>query len=57
VIAGAVLGAGAALAGTFASFAVRERARRRTGWPSAVLGALEDAAVVGGAVPLARSLA
>lgn len=54
VVPAALLGAGAALAGTFASYAVRERARRSTGWPSAALGALEDAAVVGGAVSLAR---
>jgi uncharacterized membrane protein len=50
----ALLGAGAALAGTFATYAARELARRRTGWPSAALGALEDAVVVGSAVPLAR---
>ncbi len=53
----ALVGAAAALAGTFASHALRERARRWTGWPSAALGALEDALVVGGAVPLARQLA
>lgn len=56
VFAAALLGAGAALAGTFVTYAVRERARRWTGWPSAALGALEDAAVVGGAVALASRL-
>ena len=53
----ALVGAVAALAGTFASHGLRERARRWTGWPSAALGALEDALVVVGAVPLARQLA
>lgn len=53
----ALLGAGAALAGTFASYGLRERARRWTGWPSAALGALEDAVVIGCALPLARGLA
>jgi hypothetical protein len=57
MIRAALLGAGAAVAGTFASYAVRERARRWTGWPSSALGTLEDAIVVGGAVPLARRLA
>jgi uncharacterized membrane protein len=57
VVPAVLLGIGAALAGTFASYALRERARRRTGWPSAALGALEDAVVVGGALPLAARLA
>src|SRR5690349_11712672 len=32
-IRAALLGAGAALAGTFATYAIRESARRSTGWP------------------------
>lgn len=57
VIRAGLLGAGAALLGTLASYRIRERVRQWTGWPSAALGALEDAAVVGGSVPLARHLA
>jgi uncharacterized membrane protein len=56
VLAAALLGAGTALIGTFATYAIRERVRRWTGWPSAALGALEDVAVVAGAVALARRL-
>ncbi len=56
MIPAALVGAGAALAGTFATYALRERARQWTGWPSAAMGALEDAIVVGVAVPLARQL-
>ncbi len=57
LIRAALFGAGVAVAGTFASYAVREGVRRWTGWPSSALGAMEDAVVIGGTVPLARRLA
>lgn len=52
----ALIGMGAAAAGTFASYTVRERIRRATGLPSAVLGAVEDALVVGSAAALANRM-
>lgn len=52
----ALLGVGAALVATFASHALRERVRRATGWPSAAVGAVEDALVLGSASALASRL-
>lgn len=52
----ALLGAGAAVVGTYLSYGLRERVRLATGVPSAVLGVIEDVLVAGASAGLARRL-
>lgn len=55
-IAGALLGAAAAASSAVLAFAVRRRASRALGVPSAALGVVEDAVVIAGAVAVWRAL-
>lgn len=52
----ALLGAAAAVVGTYVSHQLRERARRATGLPGAALGLLEDAVVIGASSALATRI-
>jgi uncharacterized membrane protein len=55
VIAGALLGSVAAIAGAFAGYQVRRQLREKLGWNGNVLAVAEDALAVGGGLLLVRS--
>jgi len=54
VFAGALIGAGSALASTYISFLLRKTTVKGTGIIDPIIGAIEDALVIGAGVGLAQ---